>query len=1014
MMRVCCPFLFTPLPSAFSPAKVFVLASVVFLWVGVPASAQTPSQTPQAQGQAKPATAASPASPELQEAERLMRQAGALAGERKFNDAINLAERALGIRDRVQGPEHPDVAALLTNLAQLYFAKPDYDRAESLFRRALSIRERALGAQHADVATSAFNLAFVLYSKGDYDGAELLYRRALTIREKALGPEHPLVAGALSSLAEVYRQKGEYVRAEPLLSRALLIREKALGPEHREVAITLNNFGGLYQTKGDYARAEPLFQRVLKIREKLFGPEHPEVAAALNNLAQLYKQQGDYARAEPLQRRALAVDEKALGPDHPFVSMLNNNLAVILQEQGRGDQAEPLYQRALAVREKALGPEHPDTAATVNNLAVLYLLKRDYARAEPLYRRALSAREKVFGPQNPNVASTLVSFAIMYETRGEVARAVELQARAADIRERNLSLVLATGSEEQKRLFMATLSDETDLALSLHNRTAPDDLPAARLALTTALRRKGRVLDAMSDQVGALRRRLKQQDRGLFDRLSAARAQRARLVLQGPGRTPPEQYLTAVVKLEAQEREIESAVSARSAEFRAQAQPVTIEGVQAAIPAGAALVEFVTYRPYNLEALKRSETFGARRYAAYVLRRTGRPSWAELGEAAAIEAAALRLRSSLANPESTDVKASARDLDRKVMEPMRRLLGPTTQVFLSPDGSLNLVPFGALVDERGRYLIERYSFTYLTSGRDLLRLRVKTREREPAMIVADPAFDRGSDFAGGQGSADGEGGRGRRSLGLDRAVTEVAPLPGTGAEAKSLIRLLHGASLLTKEKATEAAVKRARGPRVLHVATHGFFLADQRQDTADTRGLKVASGAPQPPPDERDENPLLRSGLILAGVKQQQSGPGEDGILTALEASALDLWGTKLVVLSACDTGVGNVQNGEGVYGLRRALVLAGAESQLMSLWQVDDEATRDLMVAYYRRLRAGEGGGDALRAVQLGMAGGLQAAGGRRRRGLGAAKAVGRDRRHPFFWAAFIQSGTWGGIRKL
>lgn len=156
--------------------------------------------------------------------------------------------------------------------------------------------------------------------------------------------------------------------------------------------------------------------------------------------------------------------------------------------------------------------------------------------------------------------------------------------------------------------------------------------------------------------------------------------------------------------------------------------------------------------------------------------------------------------------------------------------------------------------------------------------------------------------------------------------------------------------------------------------------------------------APRGPPNE---SPLLRSGLVLAGVKQGRSGPGNDGVLTALEAAGLDLFGTKLVVLSACETGLGDVTSGEGVYGLRRALVLAGSETQVMSLWKVSDNVTRDLMVAYYRRLQAGEGRSEAMRAVQLAMLkGGIKA-------------GASADRRHPYYWAAFIQSGAWAPLDK-
>lgn len=205
-------------------------------------------------------------------------------------------------------------------------------------------------------------------------------------------------------------------------------------------------------------------------------------------------------------------------------------------------------------------------------------------------------------------------------------------------------------------------------------------------------------------------------------------------------------------------------------------------------------------------------------------------------------------------------------------------------------------------------------------------------------------------------------------------------------------------------------------PSILHIATHGFFLPDQQRDEAaeaNARGLALGNA----PAAARGENPLLRSGLALAGANERggTAATGEDGVLTAYEAAGLDLWGTRLVVLSACETGVGEVQNGDGVYGLRRALVLAGSETQVMSLWQVSDDATRDVMIAYYRLLQDGAGRGDALRQVQLAMlAGGRRAGDAQNQRGLDVrpgGRHAGGNWSHPFYWAAFIGSGAWHGM---
>jgi CHAT domain-containing protein len=210
-----------------------------------------------------------------------------------------------------------------------------------------------------------------------------------------------------------------------------------------------------------------------------------------------------------------------------------------------------------------------------------------------------------------------------------------------------------------------------------------------------------------------------------------------------------------------------------------------------------------------------------------------------------------------------------------------------------------------------------------------------------------------------------------------------APLVGARQEAEAIKSSFPDADILTGLQATESAIKQIAAPRLLHIATHGFFLDDDAgKAVSGTRAINAKA---------KIDNPLLRSGLALASANVSR-GSNDDGILTALEASNLDLWGTKLVTLSACDTGVGEVRNGEGVYGLRRAFMLAGTESLVMTLWPVSDQVTRELMNVYYAGLKSGRGRGEALRHVQLSML----------RR---------KDRHHPFYWAGFIQSGEWANL---
>jgi len=947
-------------------------------------------------------------------ARQLYRQAMELYNAGRYNEAAPLCERAIAMSTSALGPEHSDVALSLNGLGLIYAGKGDYARAEPLYERALGIYSKLSNtaqsqenrnAAAGNVAATLNNLAELYKYRGEYSRAEPLYQSALTICIKLRGEQNSSVANTLNNLADLYRMKGDYARAEPLFRRALAIYVK-INPEDPDVALAMSNLAAVYASKGDNARAEPLYLRALAIREKVLGPQHRDVAITLNNLAELYSDNGNLARAALLLERALSIHLK-LDPQNPDVAIVLNNLAGLYLLRGDFARAEPLYSRALEINVKALGPEHLEVARSLNNLAAVFHTRGDEARAETLYLRSLAIREKTLGPDNSLVATTLMNLGDLYRAKGDFARAVQFCSRSQEIRERNFNLILASGSEDQKQLFLDTLSGETHATVSLHVRSAPASEQAAQLSLTTILRRKGRALDAMTDQIAMLRQRATPADAQLLDQLAGARSQLATLQLSSSNRITPAERQAGIKRLTASVAGLEDQVSRRSAQFRALSQPVALDAVRQAVPEGAALIEIFAFKPFNGKAIKASERFGPPQYVAYVLEREwATPQFVELGAADSIDADIAKVRDALHDPDRADVKNLSRALDERVMRPVRRLLGPARQLLISPDGALNLLPFAALVDERGQYLVENYAISYLSSGRDLLRLQVARESRTLPVVIGDPLYDISTTRAQQTPAQTNQPATNRRSV--DFTALKYAALPGTAQEARALQALLPGAQLLLQQQATEAAIKQVRAPRVLHIATHGFFLADQPSDDNAAEARALLHGSEEKRVAPQKENPLLRSGIILAGVNQQQSGAGEDGVLTALEAAGLDLWGTQLVVLSACETGLGEVHNGAGVYGLRRALVLAGSETQVMSLWSVNDVATRDLMMGFYKRLQAGEGRAEALRQTQLAMLGSKAPVQAADPRGVKIVKpgAASQNFSHPFYWAPFIESG--------
>jgi CHAT domain-containing protein/Tfp pilus assembly protein PilF len=790
-------------------------------------------------------------------------------------------------------------------------------------------------------------------------------------------------AQRLNKEIEQLFNQGLYARAIFLAERILLIYQKTLGGNTLEVARILNRLASLNSRVNNIEKAETLLEEALKIRESILGEDHPAVAQIIKGLAENYRIQKKYSESESLYERVLSIYEKNCGEHHILVVGTLNNLALLHMDQKQFEEAESIFQKALNIYDELPQDEmsiDPFFLSSIennilNNLASILLIKKDYNQANSLFEQVIENYQQEQRNEHPELAIALNNLAFSQLAQGDVDLALTSLTQGMNIEERNLSLNLTIGSEEEKQAYMNTFTDTTHRAISLHFQKAPDSQDAARLALTTILRRKGRVLDIVANSIGLLRETLTSEQQRLFDQLEECRKRLAMLKFN----TVAPLSLSLIKELEAQEKELEAKLLQQSAEFRAETQRVEIQDIQQLIPLNSALVELVHYQSFDPNQTP-DQRWGNFRYAAYILTANGQVHWVDLGEAEAIHSLmnsfgrALSRRRAMSG-QTALIAEAARALDEKLMQPIRQQLDENIRhLLLSPDAKLNLIPFAALMDEKGEYIVENYTLTHLTSGRDLLRLQIDTSAQQPPVIIANPNYDDRGDPGSGNSLV-----QTRSSNLVSRGMrASYQPLPGTKKEAQAIRSLLPNAIVLTESQATENAIKAAISPQILHLATHGFFLPPDR--------------------DRRPENPLLRSGLALAGYNQRSSA-GEDGVLTALEVASLNLRGTQLVVLSACRTGIGEIDRGEGVYGfgegvygLRRAFVIAGARSQLSSLWDVDDFATKELMEKYYRRLIAGEGMSEAWRQTQLEM---LQS----------------KEYQHPYYWAAFILSGDWTEI---
>jgi CHAT domain-containing protein len=589
---------------------------------------------------------------------------------------------------------------------------------------------------------------------------------------------------------------------------------------------------------------------------------------------------------------------------------------------------------------------------------------------------------------------------------------VPLFTRAFAVSEQRLRQEALDFSESRLASFLQLLrTDEEHLYALL--RAHPDNARVRRMALGAALLLKGRSVEEMADISRAVYRSLGPQEHDTFERLRGLRTQLAGLSIQGPGSIPPTAYQQQLKELTEEGDALEADLARRSAPLRALAAlpaPADIVGrVAQALPEDGALVEFITYEDRPLlprPGMPESQRSSQLRYLALVLFPDATTRAIDLGPAEPVDSAASQLRAALANRDAA-FQPRAQALYQLAFQPLLPLLGKTHRLFLSPDGQLALVPFAALHDGH-QFLVDSFDFTYLTSGKDLLPLPEERAPADSVVVLADPDFSAPLSppaLSSAEASAPAE-----RSAFIERFFTSLregqaqrawatVPLPGTRLEAEAIQRLLPKAQLFLGPEATKERLLHLPTPGILHLATHGFFL-DDAPASPQSRAVGHFGALGDEPRASRPPDPLLRSGLLLAGASAlTPSTPSppqllpDNTLVTALELAGLDLWGTQLVVLSACDTGRGDVKLGQGVYGLRRAFIVAGAETVVMSLWQVKDDTTSQLMEAYYRNLLAGQGRASALREAMLSLR---------------------ATRPHPHYWAPFIALGRDTPLRAL
>ncbi len=673
-------------------------------------------------------------------------------------------------------------------------------------------------------------------------------------------------------------------------------------------------------------------------------------------------------------------------------------MAHLFSDQGMYAGAESLYVSALAIAKKTLGAEHTLVASVMKGLADLWYDQERYSEAESHYEQALTINENALGGDHPDVARVLEAMSGLYRVQDMKSRAREFADQAYRVRHKNFADNERGLSERDALTYSYYLRRSVSSYLSSYVDLGSAAEPSVEVACDIVFSSKGQISDRMFERQKGLVEETDSTTLVLAESLRYTKFELSLLFVEGPGEDYAG-YRSQMDSLSKAANDLEAELSRRSASFtRIQDyRDVSTDRIAGLLPEGSTLVEYVEYDYITLRP-----RMWIPHYSVIVVTPGSVPVIAHLGEASGIDSLvdeyrAHMLRIAGANRRPTEIDrteyvAIGRDLYERLWAPVDSLVVGKELVFVAPDGALNMVSFGGLMDSDTTYLVERVPVHHLSSGRDVIRLKDDPEPGIGLFALGDPDYDAVSEDTPVEIAAYVT--RNVRSSCGELKDLEAIPLPGTRSEIEEI-------TLRWKESTGEPATAYygaeageenfktdAPGKRAIHLATHGYFLESRCQPAAVESDFDYDR-------DFAGENPLLLSGLLLAGANRHGAGAdslgAEDGILTAYEVTAMNLRGVETVVLSACETGLGKVEEGEGVYGLRRAFQMAGARTVISALWSVPDVATADMIGRLYDR--ENESIPETMRRLQMDKLEEL------RREGQSD---------HPFTWAGFIAMGDW------
>jgi CHAT domain-containing protein/Flp pilus assembly protein TadD len=744
---------------------------------------------------------------------------------------------------------------------------------------------------------------------GRYTQAEGFTSGALDIRKEKFGENHIAIASSLNNYGVLHYNLGRYNEAEKTLAAALSIVAANQLKASMPYSIVLNNQAMLYQAIGRFEQAETSLKEAINVAEKLQSKKSKNHLKFLSNLALLYQQMGRYADAENIY---LGMEKRLGKTNTDYASMLSNQAALYML-MGKEDKVENLLTTAAGIYRSSFGEKNPAYAKVISDLGNFYRIKANYSQALPLLEKALAVREETLGKNHPHYVQSQEDLAVFHWKNNAPDKAYALY---QDLMASSLEFIntyFPPMSETEKTKYWDVLSPRFQRFYNFAIEASPTIPALVKDLFDYQIATKALLLNSTSK----VKQNIFSSRDGLLikDYLTWMDQKEQLARLYAYSKSELKEQKINLDSIERATNAMEKSLSERSKVFSEgyTSSKISFARIRDLLGDLEAVVEIIRVRKFDQVFTDESQ------YVALVLRKgAAAPAIKMLTNGQQLETRYAKFYRNAIQQKIADDHSYEQYWAR--IEP--ELAGKKV-IYFSPDGVYNQINLNTLKKPGADYIINRYDVTILGNSKDLIALKSKkaAAATKNATLLGFPDY-------GGQ---------------------SIAALPGTKTEVDGIAAILKASgyqlNVLTQAAASEAKLKSIKAPELLHIATHGYFLKDV-ESSGSAFGVHL---------DNASDNPLLRSGLMLAGAAKTLSGTttpnlasNDNGILTAYEAMNMNLEGTQLVVISACETGLGDVRAGEGVYGLQRAFLVAGADALIMSLWKVDDAATQQLMKSFY------------------------------------------------------------------